>query len=518
MLAFFPLLVFSQTKDSLQLAAKLTPVKHLVIESVPVEWLSSVGYREGKQKNALAAKQLIEQLLDYAQQNGYPFASVKIDSLLADSQGLQLKAVMNMGQLILFDTVDFGGTANLKKSYLYRYLGIYPGMPYSEKLVKTADARISELAYVSVTRPAGVYFAGNLAKPYLYLDNKKASSFDGVLGLAPNSALNNKLVLTGDINLKLVNLGGSGKSLEFSYRAFLSGSQDLQLRFQWPYFLKTRLGLDYTFKLMRFDSTYLEIFNDIALQYRFTANNLVKVFYQQQQVNVLAPDTNYVRQTGALPAFTDVRVNYYGVGFRRSFLNYGLNPRKGYVIEGDGAAGNRKVLVNESIKAISLTNAEGQTYSVYDSTQLNSLQYKLTIKGSLYTPISKNWVWLLQGYGGLVYNKQLFLNELFRIGGLKTLKGFDEQSIFADAYGITNMELRYLFQKNSNFLIFWNGAWYRNNALDRPVTDTPWGFGAGMNLETGAGILSMYYALGSEKGNSIQWRSAKIHFGLINFF
>jgi hemolysin activation/secretion protein len=117
-----------------------------------------------------------------------------------------------------------------------------------------------------------------------------------------------------------------------------------------------------------------------------------------------------------------------------------------------------------------------------------------------------------------VYNRQLFFNDLYRIGGLKTLKGFDEQSIFADAFSIATLEMRYLFQQNSNFLLFFNGAWYQNTAASVRQSDLPYGFGAGMNLETGAGVLSLYYAVGSEKGNPPQWRSAKLHFGLVNYF
>ena len=117
-----------------------------------------------------------------------------------------------------------------------------------------------------------------------------------------------------------------------------------------------------------------------------------------------------------------------------------------------------------------------------------------------------------------IMNQNLFLNELFRIGGLKTLKGFDEQSIFANKYLIGNFELRYLFQQNSGFMIFWNGAWYENSVLAKPIVDNPWGAGVGMNIETGAGVFSFYYALGKQLDNAMAFQQAKIHFGFTNFF
>jgi hemolysin activation/secretion protein len=112
----------------------------------------------------------------------------------------------------------------------------------------------------------------------------------------------------------------------------------------------------------------------------------------------------------------------------------------------------------------------------------------------------------------------LFINELFRIGGIRTLKGFDEQAIFASTYLIVNTELRYLLQQNSNVILFWNGAYYRNSVRSPVLTDRPYGFGAGFNFETGAGIFSIFYAVGKEFNNPIDFNKAKVHFGFVNYF
>jgi|694.fasta_scaffold03014_21 outer membrane protein assembly factor BamA len=517
-LGFTP--IFAQTnKDTLLQIRSNYPVKRITYKDVPQEWMgASVQANERKSASLSQVVKSINFMLNQAQTNGYPFAEIWLDSILVDTNGISLQLRLDQGKLILFDSLEFGGTAKIKKQFLFQYLSIKPGEPYNERLIKAADARLSELSYLKVNRPVGIYFYGNKAKPYVYIDERKASSFDGIIGFAPNSQLNNKLVLTGDLNLKLANLAGSGKSLEFGFRSFLNGSQDLQFKFAWPYFFKTRLGLDYAFKLLRFDTTYVDLFNEIGLQYRFIGNNYVKFFFQQQQVNVLAPDTNFVRAFKTLPAFTDVRSSLYGIGLRHAQLDYALNPRKGFVVETDAALGQRKILQNDAIENIRFQNQEGKSYTVYDSITMQSLQYKANLCIGHYLAVSKNWVLFSQARGGVVYNRQLFFNDLYRIGGLKTLKGFDEQSIFADAFSIATLEMRYLFQQNSNFLLFFNGAWYQNTAASVRQSDLPYGFGAGMNLETGAGVLSLYYAVGSEKGNPPQWRSAKLHFGLVNYF
>ncbi|MBU3663995.1 MAG: hypothetical protein FGM41_12475, partial [Bacteroidetes bacterium] len=310
--------VWAQTNKDTLLQIRINyPVKWITYKDIPQEWMgASVQANERKNANLNQVIKSIDIILNQAQTNGYPFAEIWLDSLLLDTNGISMQVRLDQGKLILFDSLEFCGTAKIKKQFLFQYLSIKPGEPYNERLIKTADARLSELPYLKVNRPVGIYFYGNKAKPYVYIDERKASSFDGIIGFAPNSQLNNKLVLTGDLNLKLANLAGSGKSLEFGFRSFLNGSQDLQFKFAWPYFFKTRLGLDYAFKLLRFDTTYVDIFNEIGLQYRLVGNNYVKFFFQQQQVNVLAADTNFVRAFKTLPTFTDVRSSLYGIGLR----------------------------------------------------------------------------------------------------------------------------------------------------------------------------------------------------------
>ena len=119
---------------------------------------------------------------------------------------------------------------------------------------------------------------------------------------------------------------------------------------------------------------------------------------------------------------------------------------------------------------------------------------------------------------GFISGEGLFQNELFRIGGLKTLRGFDEESIRASAYTIGTVEYRYLFEQNSYLFFFGDAAYYERHGVDGFVHDTPYGFGTGISFETKAGIFSLSYALRKQFGNPIYLRAGKIHFGIVNYF
>ncbi len=485
------------------------------------EWFADkVGFEQiNKRKfdyNDWVVKQ--EKLLSLLEEKGFPFAQIFLDSIEVESDLLKAHINIVKNKMILFDSIEVIGKANISKTFLKNYLGIKQGELYNEKLIKNANQRLYELAYIKVLKSPAIYFYGNKARPLLYLDNKKASSADGIIGIAPNSSQNNKLVLTGDFNLKLQNILGSGKSFDLSYRSFLGNSQDLNLKFNYPYFLGTKLGLDYGLKILKYDSAFVNVQNDFALQYRFIGNDYVKVYYSLQQSTLLSVDTLNIKNNRQLPSVNDIQSDFYGIAVRKSKLDYFINPKKGYAFDIDFAAGTKNIIRNSTINILRVTDNQGNAYNLYDSIKLNVFQIRCIASVEKYFQLFSNNVLKTSFNTGYLQSSNIFFNELFRIGGLKTLRGFDEQSIFASQYGILNIEWRYLVQQNSNFVLFWNGAWYKNEGRKPTISDTPWGAGVGLNIETGSGIFSLYYATGKQFENPLEFRTAKIHFGFINYF
>ena len=103
-------------------------------------------------------------------------------------------------------------------------------------------------------------------------------------------------------------------------------------------------------------------------------------------------------------------------------------------------------------------------------------------------------------------------------GGIKSLRGVDEASIYCSSFGIGTVEYRFLFEENSNVFVFFDQAWIEDRTLDVNLSDTPMGFGAGTSFETKAGIFSLTYALGRQFNNPIELRGGKVHFGFTSLF
>ena len=111
-------------------------------------------------------------------------------------------------------------------------------------------------------------------------------------------------------------------------------------------------------------------------------------------------------------------------------------------------------------------------------------------------------------------------NEQYRIGGAKLLRGFDEQSVFARDYAVLTTEFRLLLGGNAFLYGFLDAS--RVNPRDKRNPDRsidyPLGFGAGINIDTRAGVFGLSLALGKSNGIPLELDAPKVHLGYVSVF
>ena len=278
-------------------------------------------------------------------------------------------------------------------------------------------------------------------------------------------------------------------------------TQELNLALNYPFLFNTPFGLELGFDLYRRDTLFSNVSSLIGAQYFFKGGNYARLFYENTQSNVISSEAF------SIDKYIDSRINLYGVGLNFRDIDYKFNPSKGYFTEASIAAGKKTILKNPNVDD-----------SEYDGITLSSDIYNLTLNTGLYIPLATRSVIMVRVRGAYLLNDNMFKNEIFRIGGLKTIRGFNEQSIFASGYGVATVEYRFLLEENSNIFLFFDQGAYEDRSGDTPISDTPIGFGAGINFETNAGVFSLTYALGKQFDNEIEIRNGKIHFGFISFF
>lgn len=471
--------------------------------------ISKLGYSEKLYTNKLFSynetAKFIDKTIRYYGNHGYPFVSLKLDSLVINDNAISAVLNINKNKLIKIDSVLVVGNSKINKSFLYRYLDIKPNMPYNEEAFRGISKKIKQLPFLNEKQSQIIKLTEKQNKLYLFLDKKNASQFDGIVGILPDN--NGKTIFTGDIKIKLVNnIFRAGETFDLNWRRLQSQTQDFKARVIYPYLLGSPIGTDYTIKIYKKDTSFIDVNNNIGLQYYFRGLNNLKVFYKQRNANILS--ANGLAFITVLPDYADITTQSYGLGITFEKSDYRFNPHKGIFVNLSVQTGNKIIKKNPKIND-----------AVYTNLLMKSTQYQTEGEINWFIQIVGNSVLHLGAqYGSVFGDAPIFKNELFRIGGLRTLRGFDEESIFASSFVIPTIEYRFLFNQNSNILVFAESAWYEYNGATSYNSDTPYSIGAGINFDTKAGIFSLNYALGSQKGNPLDLRAGKIHFGLTALF
>jgi len=462
----------------------------LELDSVEKVFLKRNGFtQESLKLTRNALKNYLNTISKIYLNNGYPFAKLQISECKFPSK-TQLTGKLSIirGEKYQWGNIVIKGDSSVYPALIYNLSGIKSGKPYNEGLIKEMEKELGFLPFLEQFRKSELLFYDRKVDLYLYLKSRPVSLINGALGLQPNPATQ-RMAFTGQLQLKLQNALKRAELFEMNWRSIQPGTQNLFIYSNVPYLFKTRFGLDGKFNFYKRDSSFLEIKATFGVTYSLKNNFTLKGFYSFWSNNVL-------NSTSSILNYTSTASNSYGISVNRKNLDYAPNPRKGSFIFVELALGNRKV---KSIEKPELS-AKGQ---------LTIEKYYPLLKRHI-LKVAANWDW--------VFNDTTYANERIRFGGLNSLRGFNEEELFATSYLISQIEYRFLLDKNSALFGFYNQAWYEDNSTLKYVKDSPLGFGLGLSFGTKLGIFSVTYALGKQLTNSIQLNQGKIHIGYISFF
>lgn len=432
----------------------------------------------------------IEGIIGKFENSGFPFVQVRIDSAKIAPTGINGVLWINPGQRVSIDTIMNRTGFRISPTVLYRLINIRPGDLYREQSVREASSRLSQLAYMQQVRPPEVGFHDGKASVYLYPEKSGANRFDGWVGLSPNLKNAGQLAFSGTLALKLMNIVGQGEDWQLDWKRNQDGSQKLNLAAHLPYLVGLPVGFQGSFELYRQDTSYLNINWDAGIPYHFSPRHMLSIFIRHRESSILTQD-NHAQANSSQP-FTSL---LSGISWNLNHLDNPVNPYKGLEIILEASAGKK---------------------SLPDSAATNQSEYAANI--SWYQPLAKNLTCAVLLQSGYKSSPEIYENELYRIGGLNRLRGFDEDVFRADAFGITSVELRYLLDKWSHLVVLADLGYLRTYENSLPVLKTPAGFGLGGQIRTGGGIFRIIFAIGKESGLPINLKNSKIHLGYVGVF
>lgn len=472
--------------------------------------LRDIGWKPSKLKNwdTPSPDKILDwenHIVTHYENNGFPFASVAflVDSI--ESSIVYASWNVSTGPLIVFDSIVQKGKYKPNASFVETWLNIENGKPYDESKISMVRQRLKMSELVEEEKPMSIFFSNGKAKLYLYLRRKKANRFDGILGFAPNTDNPGKIVFTGDVNLKLSNSFNHGDQISLKWKSSANSSQEVNVKASLPFLFGLPLGISGSLDIYKRDTLYVKTKQRYGITYFSGIASEVDFFAENTENRVI--DQSIFESATTLPVWADSRTTSGGFGLKITKTDNIIIPHRGFIVEAEITAGKKTILKNSSAPD-----------ELYDDILLETGLYKGNASVSLFEPLTRTLHLMGSTQAGYLQSKSLFENDLFQIGGLSILRGFDEKSIPVSLYSVSTIEMRFFLEQFSYLTIF------TDYAATQQMKDNIYSFkyyvsiGTGLSFSTNAGIFNIFYALGKQNPGEFVVRNGKIHFGYVARF
>ncbi len=443
---------------------------------------AGMDVKENKVKVETAfAKALLEELTNVAANNGNPFASFQLTHITkTTNKTLHADLLFQSEEKRIINSVVIKGYDKFPVSFLRRYAAIKNGDTFNKEKLLRQNSRLNALPFAKSTKDPEALFRKDSTTVYFYLEQTNSNRFDGFLGFATDEVTNN-LRLDGYVDLQLTNNLNYGETFLLNYKSDGGDQAQLSTSIRLPYLFKSALGIEASLALFRKDSTFSTTTQRAHLFYRVSPHLTAGIGYEgtrseNLQDAILTSDNT-----------EDYQANKFFINGTYSVTqeNYFFPNKATFSIQ--SSLGNRSATVTERQVGL-LVNA--------------STSFNLNKSNSVYIQSDTRSLW----------SDNLLLNELYRFGGITSIRGFEENSIFANFVSTLNTEYRYVLNQ-SLYLHSVIDAGYFENRIDNQRL-TLFSFGAGAGIRTKAGVLRIIFANGKNENENFDFNDTKLHFQL----
>ena len=382
----------------------------------------------------------------------------------------------------LINKVIVKGYEDFPESYIKNYFQIYKNTIFSKQKITDISKLTKDLNFISERKKPEVLFKTDSTHLYLFLEKIEANSFEGMINFASKDN-GQGLLINGKLDLKLSNVFNTGENLELFWNRVAEEKSQFKINARLPYIVRSPFSAFIGFDLYRQDSTFLNTKFDVKSEYQLNTSSKIAISYASEQSNYLLDiiDENVESFTNSFIGITyDLKVTSKNSLFN-NILKFNISA----------ITGNRKSPINK-VKQLKFN--------------LNSI---INIKTS-----KRSYVYLRNDTGYLNSSNYL-TNELFRIGGINSIRSINEQSVFTNKYSFLNIEYRYITSSSSYLYSISDIAYYNTikNSTERLL-----GLGLGYNFKINSSKISLGYINGINQNNSSNINNSRLIVQWTTFF
>lgn len=348
-------------------------------------------------------------------QNGHAFARFSIDSLRLFDDNILAFNTLQVGSIFTIDSVITKGDFRIPTGFLKHHFGLEIGRVFNENIIRSIETKSRNLNFMGFERKPEILFSNKGTWIYLYPNKRKTNRLDLLLGY---NTLNGSGRLSGHADLRLNNLFKGGQWLGLKWQAPPNSVQMLNAELGLPYVLKSRFWLENTINMYRQDSTFLNFHYTGKIRYARSAKQFVGLVYRSESSRTSQSESS---------SLGNFNKQLWGIDLESDSRNSDFLPTEGALYQLEFSVGNRKIEKNNDRQYRIQALVEQQFHF--------KTKHILKLNSSFY---------YLDGLN-------LKNNELFRLGGEQSIRGFAEQSLFANAFIGTSAEYRFKLDNSTFF-------------------------------------------------------------------
>ena len=437
-------------------------------------------------KNGLIKFEKLEELVDfsikYFSNKGYPFANLKLDKVgKVDSLTLKSELLIDLGSKREITKVVVKGYENFPKKFIKNLLGLKSGSELKIDEIRNQMNLINRTNFARSVKDPEILFTDDSTEVFLYLKKVKKNTFDGFIGFTTNEE-NGKLEIQGYAKINLINTFNQGEEIKIDFLSEDSQDRFLNSELRLPFIFNSPLSLNTGLKLIQKDSIYnsRDFFVDIdLLKKQFRGGLGYEITESVNEIpfqNVEAFKKNIINLfIGYELLDPDDLFEFYKFRF---FLKAGIGEKN--QMDEKNKVGKFKIEVTKK-------------FEISEKFKINSrfLSEKLD-------------------------SQNLVTNELLRFGGIESIRGFDQNSIFTNNYKLLNTSVNFYLNDTIYIYTLFDVANYQNKILS--IDEFIYSGGLGFSSRTKNGLISVNYAKGTTWGNSFNLKNAKLSVSFVTFF
>jgi len=431
------------------------------------------------------SERVLERLNKLQTKNGYTFDKLKLTNLTI--QDTVVRASLNTSKTSkrIIDSIALKGYEKFPKSFISYFAGIKKGDAFDKQQLLKKNNALNSLGFANSIKPPQALFEKKKTTLYLYLEKQNFNTFDGIIGFATNEQTQN-IVFNGYIDLVLNNNLNYGEQFVLKYKADGADQENLNLKTTLPYIFKTPFGIQAQLNIFRRDSTFSSASQNLRVSYQISPSSKANVGFAAKTSNDLLSENQSPEN------LEDYSSSFLttGVTFIKLQQNT-LFPVKTF-LNLDIGIGNRKTN-SKKTRQVTLSNVINHSFYINQ-------------KNSIY----------LQNTTNLITSDTYLTNELFRFGGINSMRGFLENNIDASLVSILNTEYRFLLNQQTYLHSIIDLGYFENKSVDQK--EKLYSFGIGLGMTTKAGLLKFSVANGNIEGQVFKFSNSKIHLSLTSQF